>query len=86
MPTYDYRCEASGEVFEVTHRMSERLLTWGELSEKAGIDAGDIAKDTAVTRLATGGNVVKSSSMGSGSSMPPCATGGGCSGGGCNFN
>ncbi|MES9980902.1 MAG: zinc ribbon domain-containing protein, partial [Candidatus Thiodiazotropha sp. 6PLUC5] len=31
MPTYDYRCEANSRVVEVSHRMSEEILNWGEL-------------------------------------------------------
>ena len=85
MPTYDYRCETDGQVYEVNHRMSEHLKTWGELCEKTGIAPGDINLDSPVTKLATGGNVVKSGSMGSGPDLPPCATGG-CGGGMCGLN
>lgn len=84
MPTYDYRCEANGQVVEVSHRMSETLRTWGELCEAAGRDLGDTPADTPVSRMATGGNLISSSSMGSGTA-PPCASGG-CGGGMCGLN
>ncbi len=82
MPTYDYVCESNGRVVEVKHRMSELLATWGELCAQAGIDAGDTPADSPVRRLATGGQVVKSSSLGE---APPCGAGG-CGGGMCGLN
>ncbi len=85
MPTYDYRCESNGKVVEVSHRMNEEIHTWGELCEKAGIDPADTPADTPVKRLATGGNVVTHSSMGSGAE-PACSTGGCCPGGMCGLD
>lgn len=83
MPTYDYRCNATGEVFEVKHRMSECLSTWGELCERAGIESGELSPDSPVTRLATGGQVVKSTSLGDRGS--PCGASG-CGRGMCGMN
>jgi len=80
MPTYDYKCQANGQVVEVKHRMTETVTTWGQLCELAGIAPGETSQDAPVTRLATGGNIVKSSG---GDSIPPCQVGGGCPGGGC---
>ena len=37
MPSYDYLCEANGRVVEVKHRMSDKLSSWGQVCEKAGI-------------------------------------------------
>lgn len=83
MPTYDYRCEATGETFEVKHGMQERLTRWDELCERLGISVGAVAPDAPVVKLATGGNVVKSGALKNAS--PPCATGG-CPGKGmCGF-
>jgi hypothetical protein len=82
MPTYDYLCEANGQVVEVRHPMSDTLSTWGELCERAGLEAGDTPADAPVQRLATGGQVVKSSSLGD--TAPPCAAGG-CGGGMCGL-
>jgi hypothetical protein len=83
MPTYDYRCEANGEMVEVSHRMSEEIKTWGELCTKAGRELGDTPPDSPVTRMATGGNIISGSSS-AGGSLPPCA-GGGCAGGMCGL-
>ncbi len=74
MPTYDYLCEQNGQTVEVQHRMSEIINTWGELCERAGIEMGDTAADAVVKKLANGGQVVRSSSLGD--SAPPCASGG----------
>jgi hypothetical protein len=83
MPTYDYLCEANGRVIEVKHPMSQRLTTWGELCALAGRALGDTLADSPVQRLATGGQVVKSGSLGD--AAPPCASGPCCGGGSCGF-
>ena len=85
MPTYDYFCEANGQVLEVRHAMSDSVKTWGELCERAGIACGDTPVETPVNKLATGGQVVKRSNLGSGSA-PACNTGGCCGGGMCGLN
>jgi predicted nucleic acid-binding Zn ribbon protein len=85
MPTYDYRCETNDRVVEVNHRMSESLATWGELCERTGTTLGDTPADAPVHRLATGGNVVSSRSLGSGNA-PACSTGACCPGGMCGLN
>lgn len=84
MPTYDYHCDANGQTLEVNHRMSEKMLNWGELCERAGTDPGETPLSSPVKRLATGGQVVRSSTLKS-SNEPPCAVGGGCPGGGCGI-
>jgi putative FmdB family regulatory protein len=85
MPTYDYRCEANGRRVEVMHKMSEQMNTWGQLCEKAGIEPGDTPVEAPVTRLATGGNLISSSSLSSGEA-PACNTGACCPGGMCGLN
>ena len=80
MPSYDYRCAANGQVVEVSHRMSERLATWGELCALAGLEPGDTLADMPVERLITGGQVVRRYSLGD-VDMPACNSGP-CSGGG----
>ncbi len=75
MPTYDYRCEANGKVVEVKHGMQEVINTWGELCGRLGIGPGDTAPDAPVAKLANGGQVVKSGSLGE--SKHACG-GGGC--------
>lgn len=85
MPTYDYRCETNGRVLEVSHRMSESLSTWGELCERAGIEPADTPVDAPVHRLATGGNVINSTNLGSGTA-PACGTSACCPTGMCGLN
>ena len=82
MPTYDYRCESDGQVFEVKHSISQTVSTWGELCELGNIDPQDIAIDTPVKKVISTGGVVKSSTL-KNPEAPPCMTGGGCSGSGC---
>lgn len=84
MPTYDYFCEANGLQVEVSHRMSETMENWGQLSARAGLEMGDTPAEAPVKRLATGGNLALNSSRGD-SNLPPCASGGGCPGGSCGF-
>ena len=84
MPTYDYRCDANGQVVEVRHSMSEQLTTWGELCALAGLEPGATPPDSPVERLITGGQVVRSSSLGD-AAAPPCASGPCCGGGSCRF-
>lgn len=84
MPTYDYRCEANQQIYEVKHSMAERLETWAELCEAAGITLGDIPGDSKITRLIRSGGVVKSSSL-KNPEAPPCMTGGGCASGRCGI-
>ena len=84
MPTYDYQCESNGKVVEVRHKMSEVISNWGELTQLAGISAGDTPLDSPVRKLANGGQVVNSQNLGN-KGEPACASGG-CSGGSCRFN
>jgi hypothetical protein len=83
MPTYDYRCEANGQVVEVNHRISDLLNTWGELCEQAGIERGDTPAEAPVRKLATGGNVVGSSALTN--PEPACGTGVCCPSGVCGL-
>lgn len=86
MPTYDYRCDANGQVVEVNHRMNEGLATWGELCTRLGMVPGETPADSPIHRLATGGNIISSNSLGSGRApAPTCGTGACCSGGMCGF-
>lgn len=83
MPTYDYFCETNGRKVEVSHKMSENLTTWSELCEQAHIALGDTPADVPVKRLATGGNIINSSSRSE--PAPACATGSCCPGGMCGL-
>ena len=84
MPTYDYRREDSGQVFEIQHRMSVTITNWGELCGIGNIDPGEIAAETPVTKVLRTGGVVKSSAL-SNPDTPPCMSGGGCGGGNCGL-
>lgn len=84
MPTYDYRCDNNGQVLEVRHGMQETVSTWGELCALLNIDPGNSPVDSPVTKLATGGQVVKSNNLGE--SSPPCSSGPCCGGGMCGLD
>ncbi|NRF48154.1 zinc ribbon domain-containing protein [Pseudomonas stutzeri] len=79
MPTYGYRREANGQVYEVRYAMALRPRTWGEL-RVAGALAEDaaIADDAPVTRLLTAAGVVSSRVL-KNPEAPACARGG-CAG------
>jgi hypothetical protein len=85
MPTYDYRCESTGRVHEVSHPMALSVSNWGELCEVGRFPQGDTPMDSPVTKLLRTGGVVKSAAI-KNPEAPPCMTGSGCSGGGvCGF-
>jgi hypothetical protein len=79
MPTYDYLCEANGRVVEARHAMKDTVATWGELCALTGMTPGDTPGDAPVQRLVTGGQVVRSTSLGD-AAAPPCASGPCCGG------
>jgi hypothetical protein len=84
MPSYDYHCTANDRVVEVRHSVTEKLATWGEVCDKAGIEAGDTPRETPVERLITGGGIVSSGAL-SNPEAPSCGSGG-CGGGFCGLN
>ena len=84
MPTYDYLCEANGQVVEVKHPMKDRFATWGDLCTLTGTDPGDTPLDASVKKLITGGQVVRSSSL-KNPEAPTCSSGPCCGGGVCGF-
>jgi hypothetical protein len=51
MPYYEYRCGSNGRTLEVRHAMAERLETWGELAERAGVEPGSTPANVPVERL-----------------------------------
>lgn len=79
MPRYEYLCEANGRVVEVSHKMAERLATWGELCDRAGIEPGQTAANAPIQKLMSAGFV---SVGGATVDLPPCQTGQPCCGGG----
>jgi predicted nucleic acid-binding Zn ribbon protein len=83
MPTYDYYCEANGCKVEVSHKINDVVSTWGELSERAGLDVGDTPADAPVRKLITGAAVINRSALSN--PEPACASGGCCPGGSCGL-
>ena len=75
MPTYDYRCEADDQLYEVKHAMSLSPKTWGELCDITGMDNKGIPKEAVVKKVLSTGGVVKSTSL-KNPDMPPCMSGG----------
>lgn len=86
MPTYDYRCDANGRTLEVRHAMDRKVRTWGELCALLETKPGDTPAHTPVRRVITGGAVMRSENLGSGT-LPPCQGGSGpsCGGGLCGM-
>jgi hypothetical protein len=64
--------------------MSEKLATWGEVCERAGLDLGNTPSDSPVDRLISGGGIVSSGAL-SNPVAPSCGSGG-CGGGFCGLN
>ena len=81
MPTYEYFCEANGRTVEVSHRMSERLATWGELCQRSGESSGNTPSRTPVRRLISA-SAVLTGKAGS-AQAAQCEAGPACCGGGC---
>ena len=79
MPTYDYRCEANGQVYEVQHPMALSPKTWGELREACNLDADPAIPDEAPVRKLLGAAGVVSSRALKNPEPPACARGG-CAG------
>ncbi len=78
MPTYEYRCAANGRLVEVRHNMAERLSSWGELCERAGITPGKTDPASPVEKLISAGFI----KAGTRASEPPSAAPG-CGNGFC---
>jgi hypothetical protein len=78
VPTYEYRCEANGRLVEVRHKMAERLSTWGELCDRAGIPPGATDPASPVEKLISAGFV------GSADREPACEAPG-CGSGACGM-
>jgi hypothetical protein len=51
MPYYEYRCAANGRTVEVRHGMHERLETWGDLAQVAGLGPDNTPADAPIERL-----------------------------------
>lgn len=71
MPTYDYRCEATGRIVEVSHKLDEKITTWAELCARAGLEIGTTPKESAVTKLISG-SYINGGASAVRSLAPPC--------------
>ncbi len=84
MPTYEYLCEANGRVVEVSHKMAEKVKTWGDLCKRAELTPGKTNPKSLVTKLMSAGFVRSGSSSEPACEMPACGTGG-CGSGMCGL-
>lgn len=76
MPTYEYQCESNGRLVEVRHNMAERLSTWGELCQRAGISPGTTDPAAPVAKLISAGFINAGASTGEGAcAAPGCGAG-----------
>lgn len=57
MPTYDYYCPENGKTVEVIHGFNEKITTWAELCETAGVDQAGTPGDTPVKKVITAPNL-----------------------------
>jgi hypothetical protein len=55
MIQYQYFCSANQQTVDVRHGMKERLATWGEVCQRAGIELNGTPADAPVERLISGG-------------------------------
>jgi hypothetical protein len=76
VPTYEYRCAANDRLVEVRHNMAERLSSWGELCDRAGIPPGKTDPATPVEKLISAGFIGAGTSAAEATcSMPQCGNG-----------
>jgi hypothetical protein len=57
MLTYEYHCERNRKTVQVRHGIREKIATWGELRQRAGLPADDTPDDATVERLIFGGQL-----------------------------
>lgn len=86
MPSYDYRCEHTGRVYEVKHAMAHKATTWGELCALGGLEPGDTPVDAPVERLLSAAGVVGARALRN-PAAPSCGAANGCgASGSCAYN
>jgi predicted nucleic acid-binding Zn ribbon protein len=80
MAIYEYHCKANGRTVEVRHGMDEKLTTWGELAERAGMHMEGTPADAPIQRLMSAGVAMTggSTSRPAPSAGPPCGSACGC--------
>ena len=77
MPIYEYRCASNGRVVEVQHKMAEKLNTWGELCDRAGIEPGRTELAAPVEKLISAGFISTgaAAAQATGCDAPACGMG-----------
>lgn len=85
MPTYEYRCAANGRLVEVRHNMAERLATWGELCDRAGIPPDQTDPAAPVEKLISAGFINAGAGAGEPSCAAPACGSGYCGSGACGL-
>ncbi len=77
MPVYDYRCDTTGDLFQVSHPMMVKLSTWADLCDVGGFDSGTTAADAPITKLLTTSGGLSNKPLRK-AEASPCKTCGGC--------
>ena len=85
MPTYEYLCEANGQVVEVRHKMTERLETWGDLCLRADLSPGKTDPTAPVTKLVSAGFIGTAGGGGEPVCEAPTCGSGPCGSGMCDL-
>lgn len=77
MPRYDYTCQFNGRTLEVSHPMSHRVSTWGELCELAGESLGETPAHAGVIKELSTGTLIETGTTADDVSLPTqgCACG-----------
>lgn len=57
MLTYEYHCSQNQKTVQVQHGMKEKLQTWGELRQRAGLEPDETPDHAPVERLISGGQL-----------------------------
>jgi hypothetical protein len=55
MLTYEYYCPRNERTVQVQHGIREKINSWGELRQKAGLERDHTPDDAEVERLISGG-------------------------------
>ena len=77
MPVYDYRCDTTGDIFQVRHPVMVKLSTWADLCDVGGFDSGTTATNAPITKLLATSNVPSNKPLNN-AGTPRCITCGGC--------
>ena len=86
VPTYEYHCEANGRLLEVRHNMAEKLSTWGELCQRAGISPGGTDPTAPVEKLISAGFIRAGTSRSEPACSAPGCGNGFCGTGACGID